>query len=253
MLQGYADDSGSDGQRAPYFFGGFLMESEQWAEFADAWQAQLHRSPAIGYFKMHEACARSGEFAQFAFKRSEIRDRKVRDLLEVIETFKPVGIYSTVNWEEFRVQQTPYVEGAAKDPYHCLVPWLFDAVMAWQEQLEIFPKPVDFIFDEQGDKIGNAIHAVFPEVKKTMPELLRKMFGALPMMRDDKQILPLQAADMLVWNLRAHYEPKVDYSEWDWLYARLNALCFGGAFGPSGVVGAQMHSEWQAALQRLGL
>jgi hypothetical protein len=250
MLQGYADDSGSDGRHAPYFFGGFLMEAERWAHFADAWQTQLDRSPAIEYFKMHEAHTRSG---QFTFIQPEIRDRKVKDLLEVIEAFKPVGIYSTVNWEEFRVSQIPYVEGAAKDPYHCLVPWLFDVVREWQVHNDRFPEPVDFDFDEQGEKIGAAIHAVYPEVKRTASQSLRKMLGRIPMMLDDKKVLPLQAADMLVWNLRAYYEPKLEYSEWEWLYARLNALCFGGAFGPGTYNGLQIFSEWQSAIQRLGL
>jgi hypothetical protein len=251
MLQGYADDSGGDGQRIPYFFGGFLMEAERWAEFSDAWQAQLSRSPSIEYFKMSEAHVRSGEFSALAFHNIEIRHRKVRDMLEVIEHFKPVGVFSTVNWEEFRFVQERFVQGHAKDPYYCLVPWLFDVVMEWQKQEGIFPEPIDFDFDEQGHRIGAVIPALFPEVKKLAPDLLRKMLGRIPMMLDDKKVLPLQAADMLVWSLRRHYDPKVEYRDWEWLYARLNALCFGGAFGPGSYDGLQMFNVWQWALRRL--
>jgi hypothetical protein len=252
MLQGFADDSGSDGQRVPHFLGGFLMEAERWAAFADAWQAQLSRSPSIKYFKMNEAHALSGEFAQLAFHGIETRHRKVRDMLEVIEDFKPVGVFSTVDWEEFRFVQEPFVRGDVKDPYQCLIPWLFDVVMAWQKQEGIFPQPIDFDFDDQGMRIGAAIRAVFPEVKRLAPDSLRKMLGRNPMMLDDKKVLPLQAADMLVWNLRRHYDPKVEYREWEWLYARLNALCFGGAFGPRSYDGLQMFNVWQWAVQRLG-
>jgi hypothetical protein len=72
MLQGYADDSGSDSLRALYFFGGFLMEAERWSAFADAWQTQLSRSPSIEYIKMEEAHGHSGEFASFAFRGIEL-------------------------------------------------------------------------------------------------------------------------------------------------------------------------------------
>ena len=253
MLQGYADDSGSDSLRALYFFGGFLMEAERWSAFADAWQTQLSRSPSIEYIKMEEAHGHSGEFASFAFRGIELRHRKVRDMLEVIEDFRPVGVFSTVDWEEFRTSQAPFALRAAKDPYHCLVPWLFDVVMEWQKQKGIFPEPIDFDFDEKGKRIGAFIRAVFPEVKKLAPDSLGKMLGRIPRMLDENKVLPLQAADMLVWNLRRHYDPKVEYREWEWLYVRLNALCFGCAFGPESYDGLQMFNVWQWAVRRLGL
>jgi hypothetical protein len=66
MLQGYVDDSGSDGQQPPYVLAGFLMPVEKWAQFADDWKFQLDRQPAIEYFKMSEACSRVEQFARNA-------------------------------------------------------------------------------------------------------------------------------------------------------------------------------------------
>lgn len=253
MLQGYADDSGSGGLHTPHFLGGFLMEAERWSAFADAWQTQLSRSPSVKYIKMEEAHRLSGEFASAAFRGIELRHRKVRDMLGVIEDFKPFGIFSTVNWEEFRTSRASIALLSAKDPYHCLVPWLFDVVMEWQKQKGIYPETVDFDFNENSKRIGGFIRAVFPEVKKLAPDSLGKMLGRIPMMLDENQVLPLQAANMLVWNLRRHYDPKVEYREWEWLYVRLNALCFGGAFGLERHNGLQMFNVWQWAVRRLGL
>lgn len=252
MLQGYADDSGSEGQGAPYFLAGFVMQAEQWARFADAWKEQLDRPPRIEYFKMFEAASGKGQFGGREFYRKEIRARKICDLLEILEAFKPVGLYSSVDWREFRTQQKPFVSGGATDPYHCLVPWLFDVLMAWQQHQEIFPEPVNFDFDEQGIEIGKAILSVYPIVKHNVPESLRKMLGRIPEMLDDKLYNPLQAADMLAWNLRHHHDPVRNEDEWEWLYERLNALCFSGAFGPGSYEGLQMFNAWQNELQRRG-
>ena len=71
------------------------------------------RPPAIKYFKMAEAYNRIGEFLLI---QPEIRTRKVRDLVEVIEMHKPVGVYSAVDWKEFRAVYEPFVEGPARGP-----------------------------------------------------------------------------------------------------------------------------------------
>jgi hypothetical protein len=245
MLKAYADDSGSDGSGTPYCLAGFLMGSEHWARFADDWQAALDRPPAIDYFKMAEVHNYTGEFAKSDFYHREIRVRKVHELLEVIESVSPHAIYSAVDWSEFRVSQLPFVKGAPEDPYHCLVPWLLDSVMAWQRRDEIFPTPVDFIFDEQGEALVHAIRTVYPKVKARVGESVARMMGSLPEMKDDKKVLPLQAADMLAWNLRRHYDPKREGDDWEWLYERLKLLCVNGAFSAGSYEGAQIFAAWQ--------
>ncbi len=251
MLKAYADDSGSDGSGAPYFLAGFLMGSEHWAEFSDAWKVQLDRSPQIDYFRMFEAHNGSGQFAKREFFQREVRERKVRDLLEVIESCGPFGIFSTVDWREFRSSHKPFVSGAATNPYHCLVPWLLDSVMAWQQFNEAFPAPVDFIFDEQGEKLAHTVRSVYPQVKACVSESVAEMMGGLPEMKDDRKCLPLQAADMLAWNLRRHYDPRREDDRWEWLYARLKPLCFEGSFGETTHNGAQIFNAWQSQLEKI--
>jgi len=251
MLKAYVDDSGSDGTGTPYFLAGFLMSSEHWEEFSDAWQLVCDQEPSIEYFKMTEAHSRTGQFARRALFKPDSRDNKVHSLLEVIETTQPVGVYSAVDWPEFRVSQKPFVSGSATDPYHCLVPWLLDSVMAWQKYEGIFPTPVDFIFDEQGEELAHAVRTVYPKVKDRVGEDVAEMMGGLPEMKDDKKVLPLQAADMLAGTLRKHFDPNRKNDGWEWLYKSLQPLCAEGSFGQTSAQGTEIFDAWQRAVSSL--
>jgi hypothetical protein len=51
------------------------------------------------------------------------------------------------------------------------------------------------------------------------------MLGRIPIMLDEKQILPLQSSDMLAWiERRTILKDSRQREEWDWLYERLNPL-----------------------------
>jgi hypothetical protein len=56
----------------------------------------------------------------------------------------------------------------------------------------------DYIFDEQG-LVGIFASEVFKLLKN---ESLRQRLDSLPIFRDDKRVLPLQAADLYAWNVR---------------------------------------------------
>jgi hypothetical protein len=77
-MQAFIDDSGSKGQGDTFVLAGFIGGSEDWAEFADRWQAALERPPKIPRFKFWEF-----DHAQGAFGRlSEVeRNRKASELV----------------------------------------------------------------------------------------------------------------------------------------------------------------------------
>jgi hypothetical protein len=219
MLQGYADDSGSDGKREPYVLGGFVLPVEKWAAFSDDWKTQLDRAPAIDYFKMFEAVERNG---QFQGVQPEIRDRKIRDLLEVIDAHKPKGIYSVLQWSEFRELMATNLSGHLANPYPYLFGLLFDALAKYQRDAGIFPEETDFDFDEQGEA-GKFCLATYDILKAALsdgsPEI-RKMMGRMPIMLDDKRYLPLQAADMFAWSMRRYRDKDAENSKWEWVIER---------------------------------
>jgi hypothetical protein len=65
--------------------------------------------------------------------------------------------------------------------------------------------PVDFIFDEQGG-VGAQAAMVYRWLKEAQDPSIRDLLGAPPIFRDDKQVVALQAADMLAWHLRREHE-----------------------------------------------
>jgi hypothetical protein len=64
---------------------------------------------------------------------------------------------------------------------------------------------VDFIFDNQTEK-GFILEAWEGYLKNQESRDLRQYYGATPRFEDDKEFLPLQAADLWAWWVREWYE-----------------------------------------------
>jgi len=220
MLQGYVDDSGSDEQSNAFVLAGFMMNATQWAAFSDDWDAQLRRTPNIDYFKMSEAISRNGEFLGWP---REFILCKVKDLLSVIEDHRPVGIGSYLFWPEFAKYMHPYSE---LKPYALLFGAIFESIEKHQIVEGIFPEAIDVDFDDQGSA-GQFALQVYPRFKQVSRPETQRMLGRMPLMLDDKKVLPLQAADMLAWNIRRKLDGE---AEWRWLYDRLEPF-FSNAIG----------------------
>jgi hypothetical protein len=222
MLQGYADDSGSDGTRLPYVLAGYVLESERWAKFSDEWQDELFKAPSIDYFKMSEANERDGQFSRMS---REIVDGKIRQLASVILRHQPRGIFSYMNWQDYRELFLPIFLPETKltflrNPYHVLFGAIFDALESYQKSLGTFPETVDFDFDEQGS-LGQFPLFLWDAIKMQGPRKRRKMLGRTPTMLDDKKVMPLQAADMLAWTLRHALDPEDEAKRYLWLFELL--------------------------------
>jgi hypothetical protein len=65
--------------------------------------------------------------------------------------------------------------------------------------------PVDFTFDEQGG-LGDDAALWYGWLKDERNPSIRKLMGSTPIFRNDKEVVPLQAADMYAWHLRREYE-----------------------------------------------
>jgi hypothetical protein len=50
---------------------------------------------------------------------------------------------------------------------------------------------------------------------------VQKALGRIPIMLDDKKHMPLQAADMLAWNIRRQLDVGRKDKTWHWLFERL--------------------------------
>ncbi len=64
---------------------------------------------------------------------------------------------------------------------------------------------IDFIFDEQEGTGRNACD-LYQAIRMQQDKKVRDVLSAEPIFRDDKLVMPLQAADMLAWHVRKHLE-----------------------------------------------
>lgn len=171
-----------------------------WSLFSAEWEEELNREPRIAYFKLHEAIRRKGEFLGMS---EELCDLKIHNLAMVIRRYEPICLATSVEWEDFRAIFGSRLPRKLNTPYYVLFYRILELMLICQQDMaEVEPyEKVDFVFDEQGE-IGRRAIAFYGHVKDICPPEIRKMLGATPVMRDDKHIVALQAADLVAGQIR---------------------------------------------------
>jgi hypothetical protein len=203
----------------PYFvLGGFVSSTERWAEFSSDWQAVLDMEPRLAYFKMSEASFLKGQFALWKGWNRQMRDQRLAKFVEIARSYP---IYRT----SFAVDKAafykliggldlPDPKPTANDPYYLAFHMLVTGLPLLQASNRLTVEPdgkIDFIFDEQsltGTRASEAWHNVKTNVLPNLqmdgvPNIL-PFLGSPPIYRDEKEFLPLQAADLYVWHVRKH-------------------------------------------------
>lgn len=201
MLRGYVDESGKDGKSAYFILGGYVLPADRWTTFSEDWSGVLNAAPKISYYHASEAEARTGAFKGVA--REFVR-MKTSDLLTVIEKHEPVGLLSWMKYDDWKILR-PHVRPSFDDVLYPLFDWVMKSLFVHQASSGLFECSTDFVFDDHTDgdlkanlvKIHESIKAGF----NTEPKLY-KMLGSSPAFQDDQNVLPLQAADLLVWHKR---------------------------------------------------
>src|SRR5208282_1212025 len=86
-LRAFIDESGTEtaGPNDIFSMGGWVASVEAWENFSDDWDRELHRAPAIPYFKQKEANSKTEQFAGWAeadinlktFRLAQVVDRHI--------------------------------------------------------------------------------------------------------------------------------------------------------------------------------
>ena len=202
-LQAYTDDSGKLGDSPVCVLAGYISTAERWATFSNEWQAALHTPPKICYFKSTEAMHRQKQFQGFCETQ---RDQKLRDLVEVVRKYADAGIVSVIPTEPFKRLMAKWAEPYLRRPYFLLFHGII-AQFCLYAQEENQKDEIDFYFDTQDDEpavIGDLQTSYRLFVEAAPPEL-KCFVGDPPMFRNEKKVLPLQAADLMAWHARRVY------------------------------------------------
>jgi hypothetical protein len=209
MFQAFFDESASEKGNKQFVLAGYVHRATTWALFSDDWKAALDAPPAIEYLHMVEAQNLRDQFK--GWKAPE-RDAKVAALAGIIERHQPWSIECSVSQLEHGRIVKPV------SPYDLRLPFVdcFLAVILklaqWHVSLGL-DLPIDYIFDERGISPGEAMF-LYEGAKSTVkdPRIL-KLLANPPIFRDDKKVLPLQAADLLAWHLRRRKEKGMQLDE----------------------------------------
>jgi hypothetical protein len=198
-MQAYVDDS----TEPPVFvLAGFVARAEQWAEFTVRWRDALAKPPRLQYFKMKEANACQGQFTGWSVAD---RDARLADLVGIIKDHALVGISSIVRHTDYSEILRKRIAKPLDSPYWLMYYSIVRLVFEW-ELASGKAEKVDFIFDEQLHQ-SEQVQEKFDIFYELSPPHIKELFGERPAHRDDKMILPLQAADMLAWHIhRVHSE-----------------------------------------------
>ena len=196
----YVDESGG-GEGRILLLSGCIHTYPAWADFSKDWAAVLDSPPKIHAFHMREARKREGDFAGW---RAIDLDRKIIALTEVIVLYQPHIVSCWVNEGDYN----ELVRGIAPyDVRHAYFSCFCATVIKVAEYraLRNISTPADYIFDEKGD-IGYEALIWYPAMKQFAPKDIRAFMGSAPSFKSDRDILPLQAADLIAWHKRRKKE-----------------------------------------------
>jgi hypothetical protein len=172
-----------------------------WSRFTEDWEKALQEKPSIRHFHMRNARAFEGEFAGW---KAIDRDLKIIALTEVILKHEPhfVSCWLSAESHDATIRQV-----APSDLRHAFS-LAFQAIIQTVAEYQLYrgiSTPADFVFDDQGD-IGNEALLWYPAIKAAVPPEVRALMGATPVFRNDEEVLPLQAADLVAWHKRRRKE-----------------------------------------------
>jgi hypothetical protein len=202
ILRAFVDDSDIN-QEPVSILAGWIAPAHAWASFADEWKRALDMKPRLQYFKMSECMGFGGEFLGWS---KETRDLRLNYLVRLIEEHKLLGVGAAIQTSEYRriFQNSPQKE--FDYPYFMmffgLMAGLTTSIAEVETSLSAKAERVDFVFDEQPGQMEKVLGA-WSHFKEVAPDQVRPLLGDPPIFRNDQTTLPLQAADLYAWHLRA--------------------------------------------------
>lgn len=193
VLKAFIDDSGSGGDSPWYVLAGYVGTVESWDAFDMPWRAVLNWEPKLDYYKASECMGiPAGE-----------KDERVDALIKVIGGHAMRALYVRVKQQDYNEVIKPYVPEEWDNPYY----FLFTAILASGTSAEKYfgsSRPIEFIFDK-ANKLEQPSHRLYSQISGG-PQFGNRVVNVH--YEDEKEFLPLQAADLLAWQVRRRFSVK---------------------------------------------
>lgn len=208
-LHAFVDDSSSDVGDRRLFLAAYINGAGPWVAFGHDWRAALKEPPKLAYLKMAEAQNRSGQFRGWS---AADRDAKVLRMANVIAAHRPWTVHCSISRADYARIVAPVAPFPLKQPYFSCFWGIIRTAADYHLQLDrdrppdtVPVPPLDYVFDEQGG-LGTDAALWYRWLKDGQEPAVAAMMGDQPIFGDDKELVALQAADMLAWHLRRRHE-----------------------------------------------
>ena len=202
LLKAFIDDSGSGGDSPWYVLGGYLGTVEGWDSFDDQWSDVLHQHPRIEYFKSSEAESLRGG-GQWAGIGNDQRDVKLDALIDVIARCARRAVCARMRQCDYNDFVKGNIPSVWDSPYYFLQTSVIAAAINI-ERIDGESESVDFVFDRDQKHERRS--------RKMLPALMpmQSMYGSLVNVsyQAEQDSLPLQAADLVAWQIRRFFSVK---------------------------------------------
>jgi hypothetical protein len=156
--------------------------------------------------------------------RWDFRELKVKALSTVIRDCNPIAVETRMNWKDYQNLMKGKVDPRLDNPYAVL----FFKILAMISHIQIESnkladfgfQSVEFVFDNQGAAGAQCITWYY-QLRERLEEPHRTVITNTPQFKNDRDVNPLQAADMLAWHIRRdHHFPNEDRS---FVWERINS------------------------------
>jgi hypothetical protein len=207
VLQAFIDESYGD--TGVLVLGGYIASAESWAHFSKEWEEMLpygtRDKDARYHFKMSEMAI------------NEDRMQRIPGFFRIIEKHVALAISCKASVIDIqRAKDRLWIPNVSVSYVGALAnPWMFEFValldMFFHNRnreliRRIIPdgEKIDFYFDTRSEKA--AIIRGWEAFVSRRPDAFRQFCGDTPRFEDDKDFLPLQAADFWAWWIRKWHE-----------------------------------------------
>ena len=199
MLKAFVDDSGSGGDSPWYVLAGYVGTVDGWDQFDAQWRSALDADPKINDFHSSEAESLRPR-GQWAGVTKDQRNVKINELIEVITRCAQRAIHVRVRQSDYNEIIKNYVPPQWDNAYYFLFPSFVAAVVGMEKYFGQ-SEPVEFVFDssKRFEKPSLRLYNQFVDLDKFAGRILNIHY------EDDKVFLPLQAADLLAWQIRRRH------------------------------------------------
>jgi hypothetical protein len=196
-LKAFIDDSGSGGDSPWFVLAGYIGTAAAWDSFDKPWRKVLDGPPKLEYFKHSEVYGSDTQWGPFTLEQ---RNQRIDDLIKVIGKHARRAIYVRLKQKDYDEVIKPYIPPMWQNAYY----FLFIGFLSSATGMEKWAgnsRMIEFFFDSN------------QQVEKPSKKLYGQVCG-LPQFagmvedihyKDEKLFWPLQAADLLAWQVRRRF------------------------------------------------